>query len=468
MKEKILSIFACTLLISILAIPSMGFEISTETNKPNSVLIPVPGWTEGDKPFLVANYYIDMEPPELKTVTYSDDLLSLIQQLDGEMYLGYLENLTAFGPRVTGTSECDDAGDYIYNQFVSMGLDTEYYYWEHDSLSSNNIIGTHYGTEPTSDEIYIICGHYDSVSSSPGADDDGSGTVAALAAAYLMSNAEFDHTIKFIAFSGEEQGLLGSYYYAQEAAQNGDNIVAVLNLDMIGYTETPDDAKKLIVYDDEDASIWITDYIESIAVEYYDIFNLDIIHGGWSWGSDHYYFWEYGFQAIFGHEYNFNPYWHTPDDTIENMDISYAVRITQLMILSLADLSGFITFNAPYKPDIPTGTLNGKVGEKYTYTSSTTDPQGDNIFYLFDWGDGTDSGWIGPFSSGNTADASHTWTSQDTYDIKVKAKDTDGYESEWSDPISVVMPRNRIASTFFGKLILRIFGFIPIFNKLGI
>jgi len=107
-------------------------------------------WTEGDEPFLDATYHIDINPPELKTVSYNEDILSLIQQLDEEMYLGYLENLTAFGPRVTGTTECDDAGDYIYNQFVSMGLDSEYYYWEHDSLSANNIIGTYYGVDPSS------------------------------------------------------------------------------------------------------------------------------------------------------------------------------------------------------------------------------------------------------------------------------------------------------------------------------
>ena len=57
------------------------------------------------------------------------------------------------------------------------------------------------------DEIYVVCAHFDSVSGAPGADDDGSGVAAFLACAYLMSQYEFNHTIRFVGFSGEEQGL---------------------------------------------------------------------------------------------------------------------------------------------------------------------------------------------------------------------------------------------------------------------
>jgi len=466
MKKKILCIIICTLIISILAVPTMATDISNLIEKQKTDFIPIPGYIEGEKPILKANYQVHSLQPELESVSYNDDLLSLIEPLDEDMYLGYLENITSFGPRVTTTQGCVDAGDYIYNQFDSMDLFPEYHYWEDDGLWGNNIIGTLEGNDQTSDEIYIICGHYDTVSGTVGADDNGAGTAAVLAAAYLMRNAEFNHTIRFIGFSGEEQGLYGSYYYAQEAAQNGDNIIAVLNLDMIGYTETPEDTKKVIVFDDEDESVWITDFIDSIAVEYFDIFDLDIIHGGWSWGSDHFYFWEFGFHAIFGHEYRFNPNWHQPSDIIENMDISYATRVTQLMIVSLSELAGFITYNAPFIPDIPNGPVNGKVGEEYTYTSQTTDPQGDDIFYLFDWGDGTDSGWLGPYTSGDIVSASHNWSSKNTFKVKVKAKDMDGYESEWSDYLSVVIPRNKIRFTYLSILFERLCQIFPIISKL--
>jgi hypothetical protein len=454
MNKQILSILTCMILISIVAIPAIGIEISSDASKPN-YFKSNSGCLEGFKPDLIAEYKIVIEQPIIKSISFNDDLISLVQQLDEELYLGYLENLTDFGPRVTGTPACDSAGDYIYDQFVSMGLDAEYHYWEIDDLWAYNIVATFNGTDTSSDEEYIICAHYDSVENSPGADDDGSGTAAVLSAANIMRNAEFNHTIKFITFSGEEQGLLGSYSYAQEAAQNGDNIIAVFNLDMIGYVEILEDATKMRIYDKEDISTWITDFVESIAIEYETFFGLEILRPGYSWGSDHHYFIEYGYDAIFGAESHFNPNWHTPDDTIDNLDISYAVRISQLIIASLAELSGFITLNAPYIPDRPSGPPGGKIDVEYTYTAQTTDPQSDQILYLFDWGDGTDSGWIGPYASGDTAEASHIWTKTKTYEIKVKAKDTNNYESDWSEPLEVNMPRNKAINIFLLKLLER-------------
>ena len=101
------------------------------------------------------------------------------------------------------------------------------------------------------------------------------------------------------------------------------------------------------------------------------------------------------------------------------------------------------TNNPPNKPAKPSGEINGKTDTPYTYTTSTTDPDEDQISYLFDWGDGTDSGWVGPYDSGATGSATHTWTSKGSYEIKVKAKDTNGAESDWSDPLAVSMPKIR-------------------------
>jgi len=101
------------------------------------------------------------------------------------------------------------------------------------------------------------------------------------------------------------------------------------------------------------------------------------------------------------------------------------------------------TNNPPTKPAKPSGEINGKTDTPYTYTTSTTDPDEDQISYLFDWGDGTDSGWVGPYDSGATGSATHTWTSKGSYEIKVKAKDTNGAESDWSDPLAVSMPKIR-------------------------
>jgi len=97
----------------------------------------------------------------------------------------------------------------------------------------------------------------------------------------------------------------------------------------------------------------------------------------------------------------------------------------------------------PYKPSAPVGPLNGGILKTYTYNTGTTDPEGDQISYFFDWGDGTNSAWVGPYNSGNQASASKMWLIPGNYQIKVKAKDTNGAESQWSDSVPVQIPRDR-------------------------
>jgi hypothetical protein len=100
----------------------------------------------------------------------------------------------------------------------------------------------------------------------------------------------------------------------------------------------------------------------------------------------------------------------------------------------------------PLKPATPSGPPSGKAGTEYTYTSSTTDPNGDTISYLFDWGDNTTSGWVGPLASGATASAKKTWAKQGSYQVKVVAKDSHGIFSVWSDPLPVSMPLSNVFS----------------------
>jgi len=88
--------------------------------------------------------------------------------------------------------------------------------------------------------------------------------------------------------------------------------------------------------------------------------------------------------------------------------------------------------NPPETPDQPNGPTEGFVGEEYTYTTNpVTDPDGDDVQYLFDWGNGEDSGWV------NEPTASYMWNDAGTYDVKVKARDIYEAESDWSDPLSV-------------------------------
>jgi hypothetical protein len=99
--------------------------------------------------------------------------------------------------------------------------------------------------------------------------------------------------------------------------------------------------------------------------------------------------------------------------------------------------------NPPNKPVKPSGELNGQINIEYTYSSSTIDLDGDQVFYLWDWGDGFFSDWLGPYDSGETCEAKHTWSKKGTYSIRAKAMDIFGDESIWSDPLSVTMPVNQ-------------------------
>ncbi len=98
--------------------------------------------------------------------------------------------------------------------------------------------------------------------------------------------------------------------------------------------------------------------------------------------------------------------------------------------------------NNPPEPPIVNGPVAGKPGMEYEYTAISTDPEGYQIFYLFDWGDGTNSGWIGPYDSGQEATASHAWTDVGNYSLKVRAKDVNDSISFWSEPypVTIVLP----------------------------
>jgi hypothetical protein len=93
----------------------------------------------------------------------------------------------------------------------------------------------------------------------------------------------------------------------------------------------------------------------------------------------------------------------------------------------------------PETPNAPAGPTSGSVGVSYSFAASTTDPDGDNISYMFDWGDGNNSGWLGPYASGATATGSYAWDAIGTYNITVKAKDANGAESGVSVAHTIVI-----------------------------
>jgi len=276
-------------------------------------------------------------PATLPSPTTADPgIIDLILQLNETDILGYVQNLTSYGPRETGSPACDEAAHYLYHTFQAMGLSVRYDNWTDKSLTASNIEATLPGTNDS--PFLIVCGHYDCVATGPGADDDGSGVAAVLATANILKDTPVNHTIRFVAFSGEEQGLIGSHHYAEEMAHANASILAVLNADMISYADTYEDAHKGKIYYD-DPSEWICQYTENISVLYEPYIGIQVIPSGYLWGSDHNSFWDYGYQAILYFENKFNPYYHSANDTIAHMNLSYAARYSRLILAVLAELT---------------------------------------------------------------------------------------------------------------------------------
>jgi len=120
---------------------------------------------------------------------------------------------------------------------------------------------------------------------------------------------------------------------------------------------------------------------------------------------------------------------------IENSEADSASQTGGQLLCEEGSSDRLANNSPPVKPSRPDGPSAGEAGLEYLYSSNTTDPDEDDIYYLFDWGDGTDSDWIGPFESGESVNASHIWSEKGLYKLKAKAKDIYESESDWSDPL---------------------------------
>ncbi|KYK20329.1 hypothetical protein AYK24_03985 [Thermoplasmatales archaeon SG8-52-4] len=117
-------------------------------------------------------------------------------------------------------------------------------------------------------------------------------------------------------------------------------------------------------------------------------------------------------------------------------------------------------FQSPSIPSI-NGPTSGKVRVKYTFLITAIDPNNDYVYYFIDWGDNTNSGWLGPYDSGKVINASHTWLKQGNFNIRVKAKNTMGAVSDWGT-LTIKMPRDK---TITSSPLLRFLERYPLMQK---
>ena len=276
---------------------------------------------------------------------------------------------------------CDNSADYIAQQFRSYGLEVEFDPFNHRRRSAlgslvgeyvmRNVIATLPGKGPNKDRIYLMVGHYDSIASktpgwaggwrrmaAPGASDNASGIAEMLETARILSQQDFDFTVRFIAFSGEELFLFGSKHYAQLVRERGDDIAGVLNFDLLGHD--PDGNLDIHVLGDE-GSQWLVNAFGAAAERYRLPIDLRLKNDPSFIFSDHSPFWDIGIPAVMvAEESSLNApdesteYIHSQEDDLTKISIPLLGELAiKLAVATLAELARpIVGSSTPLNPDL--------------------------------------------------------------------------------------------------------------------
>lgn len=277
-----------------------------------------------------------------RTFSLSPDADTLIERLvalvSADSIRSQIQRLQDFRTRFSRAESCRAAEQYVFDYFTALGMDSvELDTYDLSGTTCRNVIATKVGRR-NPDKVAIICGHMDATSDdrwnlAPGAEDNASGTVMALEAARVLAAADLDQTVKFIAFTGEEQGLVGSFHYAAAMRAIEADITGVLNFDMIAW---PGGRFGVAIFCDEPS--YGLAQMEGHMAGLYTTLDHEVIVG--SYGSDQLSFHAYGYQATAGAEYgDFYPYYHTTGDTLGNLSMPLAAEVAKMGIASLVTIA---------------------------------------------------------------------------------------------------------------------------------
>ena len=245
--------------------------------------------------------------------------------------------------------------EYIKSHFDSLGLESSFQDFTVGGAGTRNIIGRIKGRKEN--EVYILTSHMDSTAAmsgtnnpAPGADDNGSGTVLVMESARVLKSlgVSFEYSLEFIAFSGEEQGLIGSYYYVDHIPQ-GKVVKGVINVDMVGYG--PNSECVNFYYWPNTGSNILTSKILEVNSKYN--IELNIRTGSSTNGrSDHAAFGYAGKPAAFGYEcgINNNPTYHSVQDTMDKINFSQLTKTAKAVAGALVELANAESLPLPNTP----------------------------------------------------------------------------------------------------------------------
>jgi len=260
------------------------------------------------------------------------DIQNLISQVSEDSVLYYIQSMQNLQTRYALAGNQLQVANWIKAQFQRFGItSSELHSFQWQGTTQYNVVATIPGTVYPNTYI-VVGGHHDSITYdnpsvfAPGADDNASGTVAAIEMARVMMSTGFQPkcSIRFVTFAAEEFGLWGSKAYAQMAQNSAMDIRLMINHDMIANTDPyPDDPRVLLM--PYDGYLEHTDHAALITSQYtplvpvYGSLNLS--------ASDSYSFWERGFPVIYYFEYNFSQVYHSNNDVVANLNPDYCAKV---------------------------------------------------------------------------------------------------------------------------------------------
>ncbi len=426
----------------------------------------------------------------------NEEITKMLKEISAKNIETTIRKLVSFGTRNT-LSEQDNptrgigaARDYLFGEFQKISQDCGNCLTVEkqtflqpkanripEPTNLTNVFATLKGTT-NPERVYVVSGHYDSMCTSPtdakcdapGANDDASGTAAVVEMARVMSKRKFDATIIFMAVPGEEQGLLGATYFAEQAKKNAMNIEAMFTNDIIGgvmsyknatdrqsvrvfaegvpsnETDAEGNTRRSVGGENDSASRQLGRFIKEVADVYSPKFRVQVIYrrDRYGRGGDHIPFLERGFAAVRFTEPH-EDYTHQHQnlrtennvfygDTIEFVDFGYVANVTRINAASLAMLA-----LAPARPKnvgIVTGILTNDTNLKW---DANTDA--DLAGYEIVWRDTTSPFWTNSLFVGNVTVYTAKEMSKDNYFFGVRAVDKAGNKSPVSFPRPVSQPR---------------------------
>ena len=416
------------------------------------------------------------------------EIVQMLRQVSAKNIETTIQKLVSFGTRNTLSEQNNPARgigaarDYLFAEFQKISaecgncLTVEKQTFLQpkanripEPTTLTNVVATLKGTT-NPDRVYVVSGHYDSMCASPidakcdapGANDDASGTAAVVEMARVMSKRKFDATIVFMTVPGEEQGLLGAAYFAEQAKINKTNIEAMFTNDIIGgvttfknspernsvrvfsegvpsdETEAQAGTRRSVGGENDSPSRQLARFIKETAEKYSPKFRVMMIYrrDRYGRGGDHIPFVERGFSAVRFTEPN-EDYDHQHQnvgtregkfygDTLEFVDFEYVANVTKINVASLAALA-----LAPVRPkNVVIVNRLGNDTELKWDAGGGSDLGG----YEIVWRDTTSAVWTNSVNAGNATNFVLKGMSKDNYFFGVRAVDKDGNRSPVSFP----------------------------------